>query len=97
EEKDYEKVQNEDYSNPPTKKELIGWYFHNLGVSVFIPFFYECAKHSGASSAEIKALEDKIATQLSSYSMVADFTGGLVVLIAGLGILLAMNDLTDSI
>ncbi|CAG8660374.1 4652_t:CDS:2, partial [Racocetra persica] len=35
EEKDYEKVQNEDDSNPPTKKELIGWYFHNLGVGVY--------------------------------------------------------------
>ncbi|CAG8758834.1 21794_t:CDS:2, partial [Racocetra persica] len=69
----------------------------------YIPIFSRChsdvikAKHSGASSAEIKALEDKIATQLSSYSMVADLTGGLVVLIAGLGILLAMNDLTNSI
>ncbi|CAG8550061.1 25052_t:CDS:10 [Cetraspora pellucida] len=211
EEKDYENAQNEDDSNPLTKKELIGWYLHNFAVGVYdvaaisvfipvvletlsaqagyeldqvtpcnttitnykcvtrfgesfidtesyplyiiaisvlfqailfiscgsladhgnsrkkfllsfsftgaistiafivvvnptyIPIFSRChpdvikTKHSGASSAEIKALEYNITTKLSSYSMVADLTGGLVVLIAGLGILLTINDLNDSI
>ncbi|CAG8765481.1 4856_t:CDS:10, partial [Dentiscutata erythropus] len=202
---DYEKVQNEDESNPLTKKELIGWYLHNFAIGVYdttaisvfipvvletlsseagyeldkvtpcnttvtdytcvtrfgasfvdtesyslyiialsvlfqailfiscgsladhgsshkkfllffsfvgaistiafvtvvnppyIPIFTRChpniieAKHSGASIAEIKTLRDVIATKLASYSMAADLSAGLIIIFAGIGIILAMN------
>ncbi|CAG8810817.1 14086_t:CDS:10, partial [Gigaspora margarita] len=188
---DYEKVQNEDEPNPLTKKELIGWYFHNFAIggydtaaiSVFIPVVleglssqagyeldqvtpcnttvtdYECVtrfgtsfvdtesyslylisvsvlfqailfiscgsladhgnsrkkfllsfsfvgaistiafvtivnptKTSNASIAEVKTLMDIIATKLSSYSMAADLISGLIVIIAGLGLVLVTTE-----
>ncbi|CAG8723143.1 22029_t:CDS:2, partial [Gigaspora rosea] len=176
---DYEEIQNGEESNPLTKKELIGWYFHNFAIggydtaaiSVFIPVVleglssqagyerdqvtpcnttvtdYECvtrfgasfvdtesyslylisvsvlfqailfiscgsladhgtyipifsrchpdvikAKTSNASISEVKTLMDKIATKLSSYSMAADLISGLVVIIAGLGLVLVTTE-----
>ncbi|KAF0552749.1 MFS general substrate transporter [Gigaspora margarita] len=64
----------------------------------YIPIFSRChpdvikAKISNASIAEVKTLMDIIATKLSSYSMAADLISGLIVIIAGLGLVLVTTE-----
>ncbi|CAG8434879.1 6794_t:CDS:10 [Scutellospora calospora] len=75
------------------KKFLLSFSFVGaISTIAFVTIVNPPLKSSDTPTTKVRELEDKINTKLSSYSVVAGLSAGLIIIFGGIGMVLLVND-----